>query len=70
MITHILLRECPKCHQEIGWLVEAKNPVIPDANFDELADREEIWCDYPGCGWHGKVALTKSLGRALGRWLD
>jgi hypothetical protein len=51
--------ECPKGHHHIRVQRKSSKPSLSEVEAREMFANEEISCDQPGCGWHGKASRMR-----------
>ena len=66
---YLRLYKCKGGNHPVDWLVAANNPALPDSYFTATEAQQEIWCDYPGCGWNGKVGELQFVRTVRLEWL-
>ena len=56
-----LVFACPKGGHNITLQRKCVMPSLSEIDAMKLFGEEEISCESPKCGWHGKVSKTKIL---------
>lgn len=52
---------CPKDGHNINLQRKCSKPALSENEAMKIFGEEEIVCDSPRCGWHGKVSNTRLL---------
>jgi hypothetical protein len=52
---------CPKGGHNINLQRKCSKPALSENEAMKIFGEEEITCDSPRCGWHGKVSITRLL---------
>jgi hypothetical protein len=52
---------CPKGGHNINLQRKCSKPALSENDAMKIFGKEEITCDSPRCGWHGKVSNTRLL---------
>jgi hypothetical protein len=52
---------CPKDGHNINLQRKCSKPALSENDAMKIFGEEEIACENPRCGWHGKVSKTRLL---------
>jgi hypothetical protein len=66
--THVRIYRCKNGTHDVAWLVESDQLTLGDSFLRAVEIQTEVWCDHPGCGWHGPVAELELVHKALACW--
>jgi hypothetical protein len=56
-----LVFACPKGNHHINLQRKCVKAVLSETEAMKIFGNEEISCDSPKCGWHGKASKTRIL---------
>jgi len=60
---------CPKGAHNINLQLKISKPSLSEKQAMKITAREELVCENPRCGWHGKASETKLLRILPFNWI-
>jgi hypothetical protein len=66
--VYFQIYRCKQCGEPVTFTLKSENPELSASAINAAAQQSEVWCEAPGCDWHGRAGELQFVDRARLDW--